>query len=117
MRAGLTVLGILIGVTAVVTVTALSQGASKMVSGQIEAIGTNVLFVFPQPTQVSGARAAKATGRLTEGDARAVVRDSVSVGATAPYLETATQIVYGDKNVSTAVIGTTLAYFPIRTFK
>jgi putative ABC transport system permease protein len=115
-RAALTVLGILIGVAAVVAVTALGASATSLVAGEIDSIGTNVLFVFPQPTQSSGARS-KVTGRITENDGRAIVRESVSVAAVAPYLETVSQVIYGDKNVSTQLIGTTLAYFPIRKFK
>ena len=116
-RAALTVLGILIGVAAVVTVTALSEAATQKVSGEIEQLGSNVLFIFPQTTQTSGAKA-KATGRLTENDAKAIVRESISVTSSAPYLEVfGQQIVYGEKNVSTQIIGTTLAYFPLRSFK
>ncbi|MFO0677246.1 MAG: ABC transporter permease [Polyangiaceae bacterium] len=116
-RATLTVLGILIGVAAVVTVTALSEAATEKVSGEIEQLGSNVLFVFPQSTQSSGAKS-KTTGRLTENDARAIVRESISVSGSAPYLEVfGQQIVYGEKNVATQVIGTTLSYFPLRSFK
>ena len=52
-RAALTVLGILIGVSAVVMVTALAGGASQLVVGQIDSFGSNMLFVNPQPTQTS----------------------------------------------------------------
>ena len=55
MRASLTVLGILIGVAAVITVTALGSGARENVSGQIQAIGSNFVIVFPQAYQASGA--------------------------------------------------------------
>ena len=115
-RAALTILGILIGVTAVVTVTALGSSASAQVGGKIDSFAANALFVFPQPTQSSGARQ-KTSGRLTEADGRAIAREAVSVAGVAPFLQTMSQVVYADRNVQTAVYGTTLPYFWIRKFE
>ena len=115
-RAALTVLGILIGVSAVVMVTALAGGASQLVVGQIDSFGSNMLFVNPQPTQTSGARS-KAIGRLTENDGRAIAREAVSVSKVAPFISSFGQVVYADQNVSTTLIGTTIDYFEIRKFK
>jgi putative ABC transport system permease protein len=115
MRAALTVLGILIGVTAVVHVTALAGGASQSVGSQIDSFASNALFINPESVQQSGVRG-KATGRLTEADGKAIAREAVSVTNVAPWLSTAGQVVYGDKNVSTMVVGTTTSYFPIRRF-
>jgi putative ABC transport system permease protein len=114
-RAALTVLGILIGVSAVVLVTALAGGASAKVGGELDSFAANALYINPQPTQASGARG-KVTGRLTENDARAIAREAVSVSAVAPWLSTAGQVVYQDKNVQTLLVGTTLSYFPIRKY-
>ncbi|MGO9833852.1 MAG: ABC transporter permease [Polyangiaceae bacterium] len=114
-RAGLTVLGILIGITAVVIVTALGESTSQEIGGEIDSFAANALFVWPQPVQASGAKS-KVVGRLTEADGRAIAREAVSVSAVAPFLQTSGQVVYGDKNVQTTVIGTTLSYFPIRRF-
>jgi putative ABC transport system permease protein len=114
-RAALTVLGILIGITAVVIVTALGTSTSQQIGGEIDSFAANALFVWPQPVQASGARS-RVVGRLTEADGRAIAREAVSVSAVAPFLQTAGQVVYGDKNVQTNFIGTTLAYFPIRRF-
>lgn len=116
MRAALTVLGILIGVTAVVLVTALAGGASQSVGSQIDSFGSNMLFINPESVQQSGVRG-KATGRLTEADGKAIAREAVSITNVAPWLSTVSQVVYGDKNVSTMVVGTTTSYFPIRRFK
>jgi putative ABC transport system permease protein len=116
LRATLTVLGILIGVTAVVIVTALAGGASESVGSQIDNFGSNLLFINPETVQSSGARG-KVTGRLTENDAKAVARDAVSVERVAPFLSTMGQVVYGDKNAATMMAGTTVAYFPIRRFR
>ncbi len=116
LRAGLTVLGILIGVTAVVMVTALAGGASASVGDQIDSFASNALYINPENVQQSGVRA-KTTGRLTEADGRAIAREAVSVTHVAPWLSTMGQVVYAERNVSTLLVGTTTSYFPIRRFK
>lgn len=116
LRAALTVLGILIGVTAVVMVTALAGGASQSVGASIDNFGTNMLFIHPQSVQSSGARS-KTQGRLTENDAKAIAREAVSIARIAPWLSTNGQVVYGDKNVSTNLIGTTNVYYDVRRYK
>jgi putative ABC transport system permease protein len=117
LRATLTVLGILIGVAAVVAVTAHGQGARDRVSSQIQSIGSNFIIVFPQNAQASGARGAQGSGpRLTEDDGRAVLRESTSVVAVAPMLRSYAQVVNGDRNWSPTVTGTTLAYFTVRSW-
>jgi len=117
LRASLTVLGILIGVAVVVIVTALGDGARENVSKQLESIGSNFIIIFPQSAQVSGKRGAQGSGaRLTEEDGKAILRESTSVVAVAPNLRTLGQIVYGDQNWNTNVVGTTLPYFTVRNW-
>jgi putative ABC transport system permease protein len=115
-RAALTVLGILIGVAAVVAVTGLASGASEQVGGQIDSFAVEALYIHPQTTVHSGARG-KVTGRLTEADAKAIARDAVSVVATTGFSDTAGQVVYGDKNAQTQLIGVTLPYLFIRKWQ
>jgi putative ABC transport system permease protein len=115
LRAALTVLGIFIGVTAVVMVTALAGGASQSVGSQIDSFASNALFINPESVQQSGARE-KATGRLTEADGRAIKREAVSVAHVAPWLSTQGQVVYADRNAATLLVGTTTDYFPIRRY-
>jgi putative ABC transport system permease protein len=115
LRAALTVLGVFIGVTAVVMVTALAGGATQSVGSQIDSFASNALFINPESVQQSGARA-KTAIRLTELDGRAILREAVSVQYVAPFLSTQTQVVYGDKNVATLAVGTTTQYFPIRRY-
>ena len=118
LRATLTVIGILIGVASVVTITALGAGTRDDVSSKIEAVGSNVLIIFPQNAAASGAKGLQGSGqRLTEDDGKAIAREAVSVAGICPNLRSRGQVVAGDKNVSTSVIGTTLAYFPIRNWK
>ncbi len=115
-RSLLTVLGILIGVMAVTIVSALANGASAKIGGELDSFAANALYVNPQPTQSSGAKG-KVTGRLTEGDAKAILREAVSVSGVGLWLSTQAQVVFQDKNVLTSVIGTNRDYFPIRKFK
>ena len=116
MRAALTVLGILIGVAAVMAVMALASGATVLVGGTLDGFGANLIAINPRTTQQSGART-KATGRLTEADGRAIMREGVSVADVGFFLQTATQIIAADKNVQTTVIGTNLGFFPIRKYE
>jgi putative ABC transport system permease protein len=116
LRAALTVLGILIGVTAVVMVTALAGGASASVGDQIDSFASNALFIGPENVQQSGVRS-KTLGRLTEADGKALMREAPSVTNAAPWLSRFGQVVYADRNVSTELIGTTITYFPIRRFR
>jgi putative ABC transport system permease protein len=117
LRASLTVLGILIAVSAVVTVDAIGAGGRARVSSQIDAIGSNFIVIFPQSAQSSGARGAQGSGmRLTEDDGRAILRESTSIAAIAPALRASVQIVAGDRNWSTQAFGTRLAYLQVRNW-
>ena len=111
-RAALTVLGILIGITAVVVVTALAESTSAAVVGRIDSMATNMISVWPQNVQASGARA-RTAGRLTENDGHAVLQEAGSISDVTPFESTNGQIVYGDKNTETFIVGTTLPYYKI----
>jgi putative ABC transport system permease protein len=115
MRAALTVLGIFIGITAVVIVTAAASSATDLIGNAIDSVAANALYVSASPVQMSGARS-RGVNRLTEADGRAIARDAVSVSGVAPWLSTTGQIVYADKNASTTIIGTGLSFFPIRRY-
>jgi putative ABC transport system permease protein len=116
-RAALTVLGILIGVAAVVIVTALGTGVKDRIETQIKSLGSNIMFVWSQPNQSSGARGARgAAGRLTEADAKAIVREATSVAKVVGFLQAQAQVVAGDKNVATMVAGSSRDYLDVRGF-
>ncbi|HVJ94397.1 MAG TPA: ABC transporter permease [Labilithrix sp.] len=118
LRASLTILGILIAVAAVVTVTALGAGARDKVASQIQNMGSNVIMVAPQSAAASGAKGALGAGaRLTEDDGTAIAREAVSVVAVAPVLRTRAQVVAGEKNWSAQVIGSTRSFFPVRSWR
>ena len=118
LRASLTVLGILIGVSAVIIVTALGTGARESIGTQIQSLGSNFVVIFPKSSAASGTRGAQGSGvRLSEEDGRAIMRETTSVVAIAPALRSGTQVVYGDKNWNTNIIGTTVPYLQVREWK
>ncbi|MEO8798284.1 MAG: ABC transporter permease [Polyangiaceae bacterium] len=114
-RSLLTVLGIMIGVAAVVAITALATAASDQVGGKIDSFASNAIYINPQAAQTKGVK--RASARVTDDDARAIAREAVSVEAAAPFISSMGQVVNGDKNVSTYLVGTTLAYYKIRKFE
>jgi putative ABC transport system permease protein len=116
LRAGLTTLGITIGVSAVVTVTALATAARSNVTAQVQALGTNSLIVFPRSSRASGAKV-DSVSRLSELDVRPLVRESTSIAVAAPFLRGAATVVYEGENASPTIIGTRLDYFTIRNWK
>jgi len=115
LRAGLTTLGISIGVAAVVTVTALAEGARAGVMSQVSGLGSNALFVVPRSSRLSGVRDGS-NSKLNELDAKALVRESTSIKAAAPFLRASAVVVYEGQNTSTSIIGTRLDYFSIRNW-
>jgi putative ABC transport system permease protein len=117
VRAVLTVLGILIGVAAVVASSAIGAGAKERIESQFATLGVNVLMVWPGASAAGGARGAAGTGSgLTEDDARAIAVEVPSVSAAAPILTASAQVVAGSRNWSTRVYGTTPEYFRVRSW-
>jgi len=113
-RSALTVLGILIGVSAVVTVTALATTASEKVGGSLDSFASNAIYINPQPSQQKGVK--RASARLTDADGRAIAREAVSITDVASFSATQGQVIYADKNVATFIVGTQLPYLRIRKF-
>jgi putative ABC transport system permease protein len=115
LRAALTVLGILIGVAAVVIVVALGAGTRDLITGKFSSLGANVIFIWPQSTQASGARQS-ATGRMTEADGEAIAKEAQSVAAVVPFSAAGVQVVWSDKNTPTSAMGVTRGYWAVRGF-
>ncbi len=112
LRAGLTMLGMIIGIGAVVTMVSLGQGASAAIQREIATLGTNVLIVIPGATTVSGVRGGLGTvSTLTVNDAREIERKIYGVSAVLYANRAVLQVVHANKNWSTVVLGTT-ANFP-----
>jgi len=115
MRSFLTMLGIIIGVAAVIAMLAVGQGAETAVEEQIGALGTNALLVLPASQQVGGVRVgAGSMTTLTEDDATAILRDCPSVGLLSPGTRAFCQVIEGNLNWSTMVEGAGADYMEIR---
>ncbi len=117
LRSSLTMLGIIIGVGAVIAMVGVGQGARKQVQDQIAAMGSNILFVGSGSVNKSGMRTGFGqTKTLVQGDLDAILREVPTVVAAAPSSGTGAQIVYENQNWSTRVNGTTPAYFEVRVW-
>src|SRR5918999_2000302 len=95
MRAALTMLGIIIGVSAVIVMVSIGQGAQATVQAQIEGMGTNLLFVSAGAQNVGGVRTGtgdSSTGALTADDLEAIRREVPSVAMVSPLVNTRTQL-------------------------
>ena len=115
MRSALTVLGIVIGVAAVIATLAIGQGAREAVQAQIRALGANTLSVIPGTVTAGGARGGMGSiTSLTPEDATAIKRECPAVDAFAPGVRTLAQVVYGNTNWSTQIQGTTADFATIR---
>jgi putative ABC transport system permease protein len=108
MRSALTMLGIIIGVGAVITMLAVGTGASKSIADQISSMGSNLLMILPGATTSGGVRMGSGTQpTLTMGDADAIIKECPAVSTDAPILSGVAQVVFGHLNWSTGVMGTT----------
>ncbi len=115
LRAALTMLGIFIGVAAVITMVAVGDGARSSVEAQINSLGTNLLIVVPGATTANGARAGLGSNStLTVGDAQALARSGGAVALVTYMDRQVAQVVSGNRNWSTNIQGTTPSYFAIR---
>jgi putative ABC transport system permease protein len=115
MRSFLTMLGIIIGVAAVIAMLAIGQGAEYSVKQQIAALGTNVLMVFPGAQQQSGVRTAAGSAvTLTEDDAQAIARECPAVQFVSPGSFAGGQVIAGNLNWSTRIQGVGADYLEIR---
>ena len=115
MRTALTMLGIIIGVAAVIAIVGLSQGANDQMQQQIAQMGSNMLFIGAGSMNVGGVRTGSgSTSRLTLGDARAVEREIKLVRLMSPGVWSGAPVVYQNNNWSTRVTGVAPAWFEIR---
>ncbi len=117
MRAFLTMLGIIIGVGAVIAMVSIGMGVRQKVETSIAGLGSNLIIVMPGATTPSGVRlAAGSSTTLTNGDAQAIGREIAGVSAVAPSVQRSYQLVYGNQNWTTNVLGTTPEYLEVRNF-
>ena len=117
MRSGLTMLGIIIGVAAVIATVALGQGAGGQMQSSVAALGSNMLMVMPGSVNRNGLRVGSGqTKSLVSEDERAILRESPDIAGAAGGVQTTTQVVWGNNNWFTQVLGTEPSYFDVRSW-
>lgn len=115
MRSMLTMLGIIIGVGAVITMIAVGGGVRERVQNQIKSLGSNLMIILPGSTTASGVRMGSGANlNLTEDDAIAIAREVPEVQLTAPMNRAGAQVVAGGNNWATQVYGVTPDWFEAR---
>ena len=115
MRSFLTMLGIIIGVGAVITMLAVGTGASEKISEQIASVGSNLLLVIPGSITQGGIRMGSGSqSTLTIDDSEAIEKECSAVNAVAPILKTTGQVVYGNQNWATSTYGTTSGILTVK---
>lgn len=115
LRSALTMLGIIIGVAAVIAMVAIGSGAQARIQEQIASIGSNLIIVLSGSITSSGIRLGTGNAQtLTEDDSRAIIRECSGVQASAPVSRGGVQVVYGNTNWGTQVFGTTPDFLAIR---
>jgi len=117
MRSALTMLGIFIGVAALITMVAVGQGANAAVTARIEGLGTNLLIVLPGATSAGGVRRGfGSASTLTVADADAIRKEAPAVANVSYLIRQQGQVQYGDRNWSTSIEGVSPSYFAIRNW-
>jgi putative ABC transport system permease protein len=117
MRSVLTTIGIIIGVSAVIVMVAIGSGAQAQVAEIINSMGADLLYVFPGSTTSRVRLGAGSLPTLTEEDAEAIQKEIPAVQVAAPYLRGRGQIISGNQNWSTSIIGVTPEYFETREWR
>lgn len=118
LRSGLTMLGMIIGVGAVIALVAAGTGAQAQVTERFESLGSNLLVISPGAMSFRGVSQGAATAQsLTNDDVEAIAKLARSVSAIAPEYSTRAQVVYGNKNTQTSVLGVTPEYLSVRNWR
>jgi putative ABC transport system permease protein len=117
MRSMLTMLGIVIGVSAVIAVVALGRGASKAVEDRISSLGTTLLTVSPGQARTGGVQTFDVRTRLLMEDAQALVDRGTVIQAVQPEMSSNLQVQYLNRNAGTQVVGTSANYPEVRKYE
>ncbi|MEJ5198982.1 MAG: ABC transporter permease [Anaerolineae bacterium] len=119
LRSALTMLGIIIGVAAVIALMGVGRGAQQAIDSQIKSMGTNLIFVSPGAVNQSGVRSSQGSAQtLTYDDAVALATSGLSaVAAVAPEVRTFGQAVYMGNNINTQIVGVTPEYETVRNYR
>jgi putative ABC transport system permease protein len=114
-RSMLTMLGIIIGVAAVITMVAVGSGAQRAINDQIESLGANILNISSSRSRRGGVSRNQMT--LTVNDAQMLKDESKYIMALVPEIDGREQIKYKNKNINVSVVGTTADFAPVKGFK
>ena len=118
MRSSLTMLGVFIGVAALIAMVAVGQGANDAVRKQIESLGTNLVVVLPGARTMGGVRGGSGSAStLTVSDAQAIRRESTDVGAVSYLIRQSGQVEFGNQNWTTSIQGVSTNYPPMTNWK
>ena len=115
LRTGLTMLGMIIGVAAVITMVALGSGAQAAIEEQIRGAGTNMITVFPGSVNMGGVRQGGGTARLYPADAK-VLRDLPEVEYVSEGMQSRQQVIYSNQNWQTNIVGVNVDYTFIKSW-
>jgi putative ABC transport system permease protein len=119
LRTGLTMLGVIIGIASVITITAVGQGVQGSIESQIQSLGTNVMMVSAGAARTGGiSLGAGSASTLTWEDAKAIAQQVPAAKAVTAFLQRgAIQVVRGDRNTTTILVGTDLNLTKIRNIQ
>ena len=120
MRSILTMLGVIIGVTSVVSLMSIGYGVQSSITSEFESMGTNLLYVQAGASStgmVRGAMGSASTLTLEDAEALADSESAPAVKAVAPQVQTFAQVVAGDQNTNTQILGVTEAYESVRNYE
>ena len=118
LRASLTMLGVFIGVAALIAMVAVGQGANEAVKKQIESLGTNMLVVLPGATTAAGVRAGfGSASTLTANDALALRREDPAVADVGYLIRQLSQVQYGNQNWTTSIQAATPSYLRVTNWQ
>jgi putative ABC transport system permease protein len=120
IRSGLTMLGIVIGISSVIAMVAIGQGAQGAIQSSIQSIGSNLIIVMPGAQRGAGVQVSAGRGSaksLTRDDAEALATEIADISAVAPEVSGRYQITSKGKNTNTSVVGTTADYPTVRNIE
>jgi len=118
MRSALTMLGVFIGVAALIAMVAIGQGANDAVRKQIESLGTNLVVVVPGATTMGGMRSGQGSAStLTVVDAEALRRETSAVGSVSYLIRQSGQVQYANQNWTTNIQGVSANYPPVTNWR
>jgi putative ABC transport system permease protein len=117
-RSGLTILGIVIGISSVIVMVAIGQGAQGSVKSKIQSMGSNLIMIMPGATKTSGVRSAWGSAKtLTQEDVEAIESEISNIKAVAPEVSGRYQITSKGENANASVVGTNPAYQEVKNIE